>query len=279
MAGLAANAGASVSAVAGVRFALEPGRGRTAVPVRSALFGTALAVLIVVATLTFGSGLDTLVSHPDLYGWNWSYAISSNYLVPPQSWTLLDKDPDVAALSGVSFANAQINGLTVPIILANAHASVTVPLLSGHALEANNQIVLGAATLAQLHKRVGDTVVATYGSPKDDPVYVPPTRLRIVGTATLPAVGSSQPFTLRWEPGRSSHRDRASGFPEVPPQPEPDAQRPDNGVRPTACRCEPCGGAGGLAEDCQCRKQGIPRRAERWGGRSERPGVAGPVSG
>ena len=41
--------------------------------------------MIVVATLTFGSGLDTLVSHPALYGWNWSYAISSNYLVPPQS--------------------------------------------------------------------------------------------------------------------------------------------------------------------------------------------------
>jgi hypothetical protein len=192
VAGLAANAGASVSAVAGVRFALEPGRGRTAVPVRSALLGTALAVLIVVGTLTFGSGLDTLVSHPALYGWNWSYAISSNYLVPPQSWTLLDKDPDVAAWSGVSFANAQIDGLTVPIILANAHASVTVPLLSGHALEANNQIVLGAATLAQLHKRVGDTVVATYGTPQDAPVYVPPTLLRIVGTATLPAVGSSQ---------------------------------------------------------------------------------------
>ncbi|MGO9149115.1 MAG: ABC transporter permease [Acidimicrobiales bacterium] len=192
VAGLAANAGASVSAVAGARFALEPGRGRTAVPVRSALLGTALAVLIVAGTLTFGSGLDTLVSHPALYGWNWSYAISSNYLVPPQSWTLLDKDPDVAAWSGVSFANAQINGLTVPIILANAHASVTVPLLSGHALEANNQIVLGAATLAQLHKRVGDTVVATYGTPQDAPVYVPPTLLRIVGTATLPAVGSSQ---------------------------------------------------------------------------------------
>ena len=76
---------APVSAVTGIRFALEPGQGRTAVPVRSALFGTALAVLIVVATLTFGSGLDTLVSHPALYGWNWSYAISSNYLVPPQS--------------------------------------------------------------------------------------------------------------------------------------------------------------------------------------------------
>ena len=188
---LAADAGAPVSAVAGVRFALEPGRGRTAVPVRSALFGTALAVLIVVATLTFGSGLNTLVSHPDLYGWNWSYAVSSNYVIPLQSVALLKKDPDVAAFSGVNFANAQIDGLTVPIILAGNNAAVTAPMLSGHEVEANNQIVLGAATLAQLHKRVGDYVMASYGSPKDEPVYVPPTRMLIVGTATLPAVGSS----------------------------------------------------------------------------------------
>lgn len=68
LARLAARSGAPVSAVAGVRFALEPGYGRTAVPVRSALFGAALAVTIVVATLTFGSGLASLVSHPPLYG-------------------------------------------------------------------------------------------------------------------------------------------------------------------------------------------------------------------
>ena len=58
-------------------------------------------VLIIVATLTFGSGLETLVSRPALYGWNWNYAVSSNYLVPPQSRSLLDKDPYVAASSSV----------------------------------------------------------------------------------------------------------------------------------------------------------------------------------
>ena len=188
----AADAGASASAVAGVRFALEPGHGRTAVPVRSALFGTVLAIMIVVSTLTFGSGFNTLVSHPALYGWDWSYALSSNYLIPPQSLKLLGTDPDVEAWSGVNFANAQIDGLTVPILLVGTHASVAPPMLSGHPLETKNQIVLGAATLAELHKHVGEIVTASYGSPKDAPVYVPPTMLRIVGTATLPAIGSTQ---------------------------------------------------------------------------------------
>jgi len=192
LARLAADSGAPISAVAGLRFALDPGRGRTAVPVRSALFGTTIAVVVVVATLTFGSSLTTLVSHPALYGWNWSYALSSNSDVPPQAESLLAHDRDVAAWSDVNFANAQIDGQTVPILLADDHARVGPPILSGHPLDANNEIVLGASTLAQLHKRVGDTVVASYGSPKDAPVYVPPTRLKIVGTSTLPAVGNAQ---------------------------------------------------------------------------------------
>lgn len=192
LARLAAGCGAPVSAVAGVRFALEPGHGRTAVPVRSALSGAVLAVLIVVATLTFGSGLSTLVSHPALYGWNWNYAVASNADVPPQAVSLLRHDQAVAGIADVNFANAQIDGITVPIILAGTHAQVTPPILSGHPIEAGNQIVLGAATLAQLHKQIGDTVIVSYGTSADAPVYVPPTRLVIAGTATLPAIGSAQ---------------------------------------------------------------------------------------
>jgi len=53
------------------------GQGRNTVPTRSAISGTVLAVVMVVATLTFGSSLSTLVSHPPLYGWKWSYALSA----------------------------------------------------------------------------------------------------------------------------------------------------------------------------------------------------------
>ena len=45
--------------------------------------------------------------------------------------------------------------------------------------------------MAALQKRVGESVIASYGSPKDAPIYVPPTHLVIVGTATLPAIGAS----------------------------------------------------------------------------------------
>jgi hypothetical protein len=59
----------------GVQFALEPGAGRTSVPVRSAIVGATLAVLVVVTTLTFGNSLRSLISRPALYGWNWNYAL------------------------------------------------------------------------------------------------------------------------------------------------------------------------------------------------------------
>ena len=58
---LASDLGLPVTAVVGIRFALEPPVDRDAAPVRSALVGAVLAVTIVVATLTFGSSLNTLV--------------------------------------------------------------------------------------------------------------------------------------------------------------------------------------------------------------------------
>src|ERR1039458_3784847 len=62
----AASSGMPISEEAGIRFALEPGIGRSAVPVRSATLGAALAITIVIATTTFGASLNSLVSHPVL---------------------------------------------------------------------------------------------------------------------------------------------------------------------------------------------------------------------
>jgi hypothetical protein len=51
-------------------------------------------------------------------------------------------------------------------------------------LDAPDQVVVGALTLAQLHKHIGDTVLMSSGG-------TAPTRLRIVGTAAMPAIGSN----------------------------------------------------------------------------------------
>ena len=184
--------GLPVPAVAGVRLALEPGRGRSAVPVRSALVATGLAVVTVVATLVFGSSLDTLISHSSLYGWNWSYALQAahNGPIPPETRAALGHDPDVAAWTGVTMLPlVHVDAQLVPAFMQVPNAPVTPPLLSGQAIDGRNQIILGAATLAQLHKHVGDSVVVSLGRPTDRPLRIAPARFRIVGTATFPTIG------------------------------------------------------------------------------------------
>jgi ABC-type lipoprotein release transport system permease subunit len=178
-----------VSAGTGLRFALEPGVGRSTVPVRSAIFGTALALVIVVGTLTFGSSLDTLVSHPGLYGWNWTYEMLSGFagdedLPLPQVSALLNADHYVSSWSGVYFLGIELDGQTVPALAASPGAAVAPPVLSGHGLESADQVVLGVTTLRALHKRVGDTVLMTTG-------FTKPKRLVVVGTVTMPAAGST----------------------------------------------------------------------------------------
>ena len=103
--------------------ALEPGEGRAAVPVRSALLGSVLAVALVVTTLTFGDSLHTLVANPSLYGWNWTYTLnpvgSGGGEVPQVALAMLKHDQDVAAYSGASYNDLQVDGQEVPFLLEN----------------------------------------------------------------------------------------------------------------------------------------------------------------
>lgn len=182
----AANAGLPAPSVEGIRLAVDPGGGHNNVPVRSAIVGTLVAVVVVVATVTFGASLNALVSHPNLYGWNWDYELTGGEGVAPVPGQLaaryLDHDPSVASWSSVDFGGeASIAGHLVPVIGQRPGAVVAPPILSGQDLKADDQVVLGGQTLAALDKRVGDTVAMRIGSTTRS--------LKIVGTATMPIVG------------------------------------------------------------------------------------------
>jgi MacB-like periplasmic core domain/FtsX-like permease family len=182
----ATRGGLPPAVVTGVRFALEPGAGRGAVPVRSAILGAILAVTVVVATVTFGSSLNTLVTHPALYGWNWTYDMDGGGGLGDIPGTaaarMLNADPVVQAWTGIYYSSLQIDGVNVPVMGTTPNAAVEPPLLSGHGLAAAGQVVLGAATLRELHKQVGDTV-------EERAQNGPPVKLTVVGTATLPPIG------------------------------------------------------------------------------------------
>jgi FtsX-like permease family len=185
---MARSGGLPEPAVTGLQLALEPGRGRTAVPVRSVIAGAVLVVTVGAATLTFGASLATLIAHPALYGWDFNYAIYAidGYGPLPPSWTSgpLRHDPLVAASSGVYFGTVQVDGQTVPAMAAPTRAAVAPDPLSGTGLDHGDEIVLGPATLAALHKRIGQSVRVSEGA------LIPPVTLRIAGTAALPTIGN-----------------------------------------------------------------------------------------
>jgi hypothetical protein len=207
-----AAAGVDVPAPAllGLRFALEGGRGRTSVPVRSSILSSALTILVVVGTLTFGNSLHTLISTPRLYGWNWSAMLESDagYGNVPQAQAarLLHDDRAVTAWSGVYFDSLLFDGQAVPVIAGSSRARVAPALLSGHEVNAPDQVVLGPETMGDLHKRIGDTVRVSGGSKA--------AVLHIVGVATMPTVGIG--FGLHLSIGAGAFVDQSLVPPTVP---------------------------------------------------------------
>ena len=82
----AARVGMSPALVIGARLAVEPGRGRRAVPVRSALVGAVVGVLGVVACFTFRSGIDDALRTPQRSGVVWdSFYVNIGGPIPPDT--------------------------------------------------------------------------------------------------------------------------------------------------------------------------------------------------
>ena len=187
----AARSGLPPSAVAGASLAVDARNGRASGPYRWSLLSAVIAMMVMTTTLTFGASLHTLVSRPALYGWNWDDAVQSSDgygPVPNKALAVLRHDPSVQSYSGVWFVTMQLDGVEVPTLLAAPGSPVGPPIVSGRGLATSREIVLGQATLAQLHKHIGDTVDVQYvpGYPRR------PIRLTIAGIATMPAIGIAE---------------------------------------------------------------------------------------
>ncbi len=200
--GLALRAVGSVTGSIGVPMALEPGRGRTAVPVRSALVGTIVAVASVVAAFVFGANLLGLVESPHEYGQNWTLELDLQVSgVPMQAAApVLGAAHGLTGYAAGNYGQLTIDGQRVAAIgLDQVHGRGFLTMLAGHPPAAPGQIVLGARTLALLHKQIGQTV------------RVGRSRLKIVGSAVFASfsVAAGQPPT--WVAAPRSLRRRCPG--------------------------------------------------------------------
>jgi hypothetical protein len=189
----AAKAGAPPSAAVGLRLALEPGRGRTAVPVRSALAGTVLAIAAVTAAFTFGTNLVRLVHTPKLYGQQWDLAADTQFGLLPVDRTnvFLGSHRGVRSWSYGDYADLSIGGKAVPAIgLARGRGSELWPrVIEGRTPLGPNELLLGTKTLEAIRAKVGDTLRVAPSGGDSEP-------MRIVGRATFPFFGRGAFSTL-----------------------------------------------------------------------------------
>jgi hypothetical protein len=174
----------------GVRMAFEPGHGRTAVPVRSALVGSTVAVAAVVAAMVFGASFLGLVGTPHLYGQNWPQQLDlqAGTVTGAMGKEVLAQVRGLTQYAGGNYGQVSVavpgsgSGTAVPAIgLDQPRGTGFLTLLAGRAPAGPREIALGPRTLRALGLHVGQRVEVS-ANDRTAP-------MRIVGSAIFAAFG------------------------------------------------------------------------------------------
>jgi hypothetical protein len=183
-----AGSGLSPAAATGVHMATEPGRGKSAVPLRSAAFGATFGVLGVTTILVFTANLGHFAATPREYGDTfdfWTETTNIQQCNAPDAG--ISRMPGVASDAVVCYTNLTFAGRpTFAWAAVPVKGTIAPELVTGRPPTTPVEVALGAATLRSLGKHVGDTVSTTgpHGRVVVD---------RIVGEAVFPELGDPQP--------------------------------------------------------------------------------------
>lgn len=182
-----ARVGAPASAMNGVRFAVQRDRRTNGGSLATTLVGLVVAVATIGAALTFGANLDRLVTTPARYGWTWDALIDTfDTGVSPELAKKLEADRDVTDLTlGSRGTNIRLAGdVYLALGFQRLRGSVHPAVTEGRMPRTRDEVALGAQTLRDLHRSVGDTVPATAADGT-------PLRMRIVGRTVVPTLSLS----------------------------------------------------------------------------------------
>ncbi len=189
MAGRRAGRGLSPTAALGLWLAFEPGRGRAAVPVRSAIVGMTAAVAAVLAALVFGFSLSHVIGDPAVTGWNWDVAVGNPHSgdTSAQAVPRLRADTFVSGFTVTAMGDVLLDARDDVTLVAmqTVKGQAAPPVLDGRLPHAPDEIALAGRDLRALGKSVGDSVLArgAHG----------PVTLRITGEVVLsPEIANEQ---------------------------------------------------------------------------------------
>ena len=190
--GLLARAGLPAPAVAGTRLALDPGHGRSATPVRSAVAGVAIAVAVAVAAFGFAASMQHFVDTPRLWGIDFTFGSGSPFGLRPaferRAVPLLLAEPGLSDLSIGNFQHGvevrtptASTGVNVWGITRAKGRLVHPTLLEGRWPVADDEIALASLTLREIGAAPGDRVTVSAGGNRVE--------MTIVGVPVFPDFG------------------------------------------------------------------------------------------
>ena len=198
----------SPAVAAGVRMALQPGRGRAAVPIRSAIFGATLGTAALTVSLVFAASLGHLLDTPRLAGFTWDAFVAVEGGLP-EAAAALRADPKIAGYSRGGFTNVRIGQLRLMTLVLGGSGPAQPVITAGVTPAASDEIALGAATMRDAHTAIGHAVTVVVDQAAGHPK---PARMRVVGTVIVPpspflatklgeGAAMTMPGYLRIDPG------------------------------------------------------------------------------
>ncbi len=145
-------------AAVGVRFALEPGRRRDAVPVRSAIATAASALSIVLVAQIFSASLADSRRNPSRYGVAWDVAAGA-MTSPDDARVLAERVralPDITAFAGMATTAFDTPYGEIPSVMVQQQLGTVTPLVTEGRAPGKGEVALGALTMHETGLRIGD---------------------------------------------------------------------------------------------------------------------------
>lgn len=176
--------GLGAAASAGVRFALQRGRGARATPNASSVTAAVVGFTGVVGVVVFGASLGHLLATPALAGAPWDAEVGT---VPAPLLGEIEAALDTPAFSGIATirsAQVVVAGVTIEGYGFDVHRGTGfVSVLDGREPEGPDEAAFGSRTLARLGLGIGDAVEVGTSDRG-------PHRVQIVGRVALPVLNT-----------------------------------------------------------------------------------------
>jgi ABC-type lipoprotein release transport system permease subunit len=174
----------------GSRFALEPGRGRSRLPIVPTIVALVASTAVLCGALVVRRSIDGLLAHGNRFGQSWALIVGAQHTDMDSVARSLATDRRVAGVAlaaqgGVLLTSGDRTTHMTAIGLRGVDHAAPVTVLEGRAPASEDEIAVGSGSLRDLGLHVGDRTTMAGGCGQRD--------VTIVGRVAMPLVGTADP--------------------------------------------------------------------------------------